>query len=72
MIRCNIINDTLFVRSSLQNVLLKKKNHTYEQIDIKELHKNMLNNYISDVKVERHIFNDITELFGVRYNSLNL
>ncbi|KAG1176011.1 hypothetical protein G6F70_006106 [Rhizopus microsporus] len=24
----------------------------------------MLNNYISDVKVERHIFNDITELFG--------
>lgn len=39
---------------------------------MEELHKNMLNSYISEVKVERHIFNDITELFGVRYNSLNL
>jgi hypothetical protein len=61
-----------FARSSLQNVVLLKKNHTYDQIDMEELHKNMLNNYISDVRVERHIFNDITELFSVRYSSLNI
>lgn len=60
-----------FAHSSLQNVVLLKKNHTYEQIDMEEFHKNMLDNYISDAKVERHIFKDVTELFGVRYNSLN-
>ncbi|KAI9355178.1 hypothetical protein BD770DRAFT_315838 [Pilaira anomala] len=49
---------------SLQNVVLLKKNHTYEQIDMEEFHKNMLDNYISDAKLERHIFKDVTELFG--------
>ena len=52
-----------FAHSSLQNGVLLKKNHAYEQINMEELH-----NYIS----ERHIFKDIAELFGIRYNSLNL
>lgn len=55
-----------FAHSSLRNVVLLKKNHKYEQIDMDKLHENMLDNYISGVKVERHIFKDITELFGIR------
>lgn len=61
-----------FAGKSLRNVVLLKKNHGYNGIDMDEFYKSMLNNYIDNVKVERHTFNDIAELFGVRNTRFNL
>ncbi|KAI9246384.1 hypothetical protein BY458DRAFT_446799, partial [Sporodiniella umbellata] len=49
---------------ALHNIILLKKNHEYEQMDMKELYENLLDEYISDTKIERNAFSDITELFA--------
>lgn len=51
--------------------LLKKK-HLRTNRHEGLLQDNMFDNYVSDVKVERHIFDATTKLFGVGYKGHDL